>query len=628
MDNRFLEIYNEELLFMREMGVEFAQAFPKIAGRLGLSKDEVLECADPYVERLIEGFAFMAARVKHKLEARFPDFTEQLIEQVYPHFLAPIPSMLIAHFAPDFEEPALKDGYTIARGTALRSMVGKGQSTAAVFSTSQDVTLWPLEVSQVSYLSNAAQVTANGAEIPGNAKAGLQIRFKTNAGVALEELTNLDRLPVYLHGDTRLALLLYEQIIARSVGYIVRPVGGISPWQVWRDKSHLQPMGFATEEALLPYTKRSFSGYRLLQEYFAFPQRYRFFEFAGLQDAFAQASGTEVDVTILFSEPEFRLENLVETDMFRLYCAPAINLFEKHADRIQLTQREHEYHVLADRSRPMDFEVHSILETEAFTAGNEDSQKFYPMYGEPSSFTSVGGSYYSIRREARMLSNKQKQLGTRSSYVGNEIFVALVDEKQPPYNEDLKHLNLKVLCTNRDLPVIGMPIGKGRTDFSLDQGVPVLEVRCLEGPSRPRQAHYYGDRAWQLINHLSLNYLSLLDEGDEQAAAMLRKMLALYTYNDSVLYAQVNSITRVSSRPINTRLPDAGPITYVRGVEITVECDEQAFEGASVFLFGSVLREFFVRYASIHSFVSLRLLSTDRGEVYHWQPALGKQQLL
>ncbi|KRE88312.1 type VI secretion system protein ImpG [Frateuria sp. Soil773] len=628
MDPRLLRYYNRELQHVREMGGEFAREYPKIAGRLGL---EGFECADPYVERLLEGFAFLAARVQLKLDAQYPVFTQHLMEMVYPHYLAPVPSMAVVQMRPDLRESALVAGHTVPRHTALRGLVARDDRTACEYRTAHDVTLWPLELAEAKYFESPAAIAAAGVPIPAGkpVRAGLRLKFAVTAGAQANMLA-LDELPVFIAGADELPKRLYEQLLGNAVGYVVRAKGaGGGAIAEHFEAGAIRAKGFDDDEALLPYGGRSFSGYRLLQEYFACPERFLFAVFTGLRAALARSQGSEFEIVVLFDRSVARLHNAVDAGNFRLFCTPAANLFPRRADRIHLQQGKAEYHVLADRTRPMDFEIHSIDEVDGFGDRQEPEQRFQPFYGgDERTWHSGGAAYYTVRREPRLLSARQKLHGARSSYVGNEMFIALVDANDAPYSTRLRQIGMRLLCTNRDLP-LQMPVGKSHTDFTIEAGVPVESVRCVAGPTKPRAPVAGGETAWRLLSHLQLNYVSLLGDGGEDGAAALREMLTLYCDEfDSGARRQIEGVKAVAARQVVRRIPVPGPIAFGRGLEITLTCDDGAFEGAGTFLLGSVMQHFFARYVSVNSFTETVLRTLERNEVARWPARLGKRQIL
>ncbi len=626
MDPRLLEFYNRELLYIREMGGEFAREFPKIAGRLGL---DGFECADPYVERLLEGFAFLAARVHLKLEDEFPKFTDHLLEMIYPHYLCPTPSMAVVQFESDPEQGSLVDGFTLERGTSLRSLMGAGEQTSCEYRTSQPVTLWPMNISEAAYTSRDVVATRLPNRMQ-DAKGVLRIRLKSTGGIPFSKMA-IDRLPIFLRGRDTRTMMLYEQIFADTKGIVLAWANGSSE-ELAEINQPIRSMGFDDSQSLLPVVSRSFQGYRLLSEYFAFQQRFLFFEITDLNRHLRRCNTTQVDIIIPLKRSQTRLENVVDANNFGLFCAPAINLFPHRADRVHINDAEVEYHVVADRTRPMDFEIHSVLGVTGYDVDSDAIDRFRSFYeitdadaeeNDPSS------KYYTLRRTQRQLSGKQRRKGPRTSYVGSEVYLSIVDANEAPYSSDLSQLDLRVLCTNRDLPIT-MPVGKSHTDFTLEAGAPVRSIRCVAGPTEPKPsfAASAGERSWRLISQLSLNYLSIVD-GQGKGAAALREMLSLYQEafeTDTVRHSE--GLVAVDAKPIVQRLSQRGPLTFGRGLEITVTCDESRFEGSGVFLLGAILSDFFSKYVSINSFTQTVLRTLERGEVMRWPINIGRRQNL
>ena len=349
MDPRLLRLYTDELTHLREVGSEFAREFPKIASRLGM---EGLEVADPYVERLLEGFAFLTARVQLKLEAEQPRLIAHLLEAIYPNFLAPVPSMLVARFGVDTDDPNLARGFTLPRGSALLSELPRGQDTRCEFRTAHAVTLWPIELVGVQYFSHAPDLPLARLPQAGTAKAGLRIRLRSGGGIRFGAL-GMDRLALHISAPDEVAFRLHELLLGASIGTLVGAPPGFATADLgdaWHGADSIRPLGFAAGEALLPESLRAFSGYRLLQEAAALPQRLLFFEVGGLAARLATV-GSEVELVVLFDRGDASLEALVDASSLALFCSPAINLFPKRLDRIQLGPGAWEYHVVPDRTR-------------------------------------------------------------------------------------------------------------------------------------------------------------------------------------------------------------------------------------------------------------------------------------
>jgi type VI secretion system protein ImpG len=625
MDPRLLEHYNVELQHLREMGAEFAQQFPKIAARLGMNG---LEVADPYVERLLEGVAFLAARVQLKLNAEFPRFTQALLDIVYPHYLAPTPAMLVAQLQVDANDPNLAASKTVPRGTTMMATAAGDDRTACEFRTAHDVVLWPIQIIAASYFSFAPDLPLSGLPISQPIKGGVRIRLKTGEGLKFAQLP-LDRLSFYVSGGEETAYRIHELCAGHTIGALVVAGRGEARRHSFVPGDSIRPGGVDDDEALLPVTHRGFQGYRLLQEYFAFPERYRFIDVAGLAGAIKQAPLDEIELVLLFDRGLPALESVVDKTHFALFCTPAINLFPKRADRIHLSDKTHEYHVVADRTRPMDFEVYEVTDVVGHGGGADRDQTFLPLYTAYVSHRErEHPAYFTVRREPRLPSASQKRRGGRSSYIGTEVFISLVDPAEAPFRSDLRQLSIQTLCTNRDL-VLQMPVGLGSSDFTLDVAAPVKSVCVVSGPSRPQAPLTDGAVAWRAINHLSLNYLSLVSATPEQGAAALRELLDLYVPAANIsVKKQVDGLRSVSVRPVVRRLPASHPIAFGRGLEITVTVDELAFEGASAFLLGAVLARYFTGHASINSFTETVLRSENRGEIQRWVPLWGARPTL
>lgn len=624
MDRRLLSYYNRELQHLREMGGEFAREFPKIAGRLTL---EEFSCADPYVERLLEGFAFLTARVQLKLDAEFPRFTQSLLNTLYPHYLCPTPSMTVVQLNPDMAEGALVEGVPVNRGTAMRSIISKGDPTACEYRTAHDLKLFPLTIVEAQYYTRDLASLELPAGIP-TTKAAIRLRLQTPPTAPFDKL-KADRIPFFIRGTGEVSMKLYEQIFAHGVGLTVQPKGKPVKWREVIPGTEIRQLGFESNQALLPYDARSFQGYRLLHEYFAFPQRFMFFELGGLQKGFKRCTDTLVDVVILLKEADLRLEGAIDPSNFALHCTPAINLFPKSADRIHLSEQFSEFQIIPDRTRPLDFEVYEVKKVTGHGVRSDQEQPFFPFYSARDFQDDGAGAYFTLNRVPRMASQKEQRSGTRSKYPGSEVYVTLVDAKAAPYRSDLRQLSVDTLCTNRDLPIF-LPVGRGNTDFNLQTGAPVQSVRCVTGvPTPPRPSFAEGEIAWRLVSHMTLNYLSLTDSPNGDGAAGLRDLLELYgNVADPAIRKQVDGLRNLTTDKSVRRVNTPGPIAFARGLKVNLTLDESSFEGTGVFLLGAVLEQFFAKYVSINSFTETVVRTLERGEVMRWPPRVGQRHIL
>ncbi|MDY0743282.1 type VI secretion system baseplate subunit TssF [Paucibacter sp. R3-3] len=636
MDPRLLHLYSQELGHLREMGQEFAREFPRIASRLGM---EGLEVSDPFVERLLEGFAFLAARVQLKLEAEQPRLIAHLLEAIYPNFLAPLPSMMVARYEIDPADPNLARGHRVPRGSAIVCDLARGQDTHCEYRSAHEVALWPLELLDVRYFSLAADLPLARLPQARSARGGLRIRLRCGGGLMFHQLQELDRLAFYISAPDATAFRLHELLGSAVAGTLVREDAGeaISA-RDWRGPQSIQPLGFAADQALLPESLRTFSGYRLLQEVASMPQRLLFFEITELAERLARTRGDTVELVVFLQRGDARLEPLVDAASLALFCTPAINLFRKRLDRITLGPGDWEHHLVPDRARPMDYEVHSVESVTGFGSGRVARQDFAPLYATyqatPPAPDAIGAGYYTLRREPRLPSSQQQAQGVRSSYIGEEVYLSLVDPRHAPYAEELRQISVEAWVSNRDLPTL-LPVEaddktapRGSQLWHLDSPGPVLQVRALRSPTRPRSRLPVGELGWQLVNHLTLNHLSLVGESPAAAAASLRTMLGLYAPadEDAGWRRQTEGVRALSLRRVVRRLPFDGPPTFGSGVAIELELDELAFEGNSAFLFASTLERFFARHAAINSFTQLSLRTPQRGELMRWPPHTGLRE--
>ena len=626
MDTRLLPHYEAELAFLRDMGAEFAQAYPKVAARLGM---EGLEVLDPYVERLLEGTAFLTARVQLALEMQYPAFTSNLLEIVYPHFLAPLPSMMVVAFEPDLGNAGVKEGHVLPRGTRLRSRPVEGEQTACLFRTSSDCTLWPIEITEAEYIDSRGGLVAAGVSRSSVARAGIRLRLKRADGGKMRDLP-LDRLTLHLTGQGAEAWVIHEALSTKVSGIVGRSVDRRNDWTETLAGAASAPCGFDQDEALLPTPRRSFDGYRLLQEYFAMPERFHFVELSGLRPALKRSEASEVDIYLLLADTLPDNGACVRREVFVPNAVPAVNLFDRTFDRIHISNADTEVYVTPLRTAPLDFEVYSLDKVVGISGEENEDVEFRPFYSA-SDITAAGDAhpaYYTINRRMRQRNEKERLRGVRTSYLGSEVYLSLVDSVQAPWSADLTQLQVSGLCTNRDLPLLLSTAGKDA--FHLPEGGPVLGVQTIVSPTRPRPTVAQGETAWRLISHLSLNYLSITDtEGAQKGSEALRELVGLYApTGDRVISKQLEGLRGVSTRPIVRRMTDEVLSTAVRGIEIKLDFDESFFDGSGVYVLASVLERFFRKYVTINSFTETVLTTQQRGEITRWRPGKGLGRMI
>jgi type VI secretion system protein ImpG len=617
-----LKHYEQELHFVREMGKEFAQRYSKVAERLDLDS---IECADPYVERLLEGFAFLSARIQVKLQAEFPKFTQHLLETVYPHYLSPIPSMSIIEFTPDQDGSITENGVTINKGEMLRSNHIEN-NTHCLYQTAHTIKLWPIEITDIQYLSSTE---ANQYPIytEQSIKSGIKVQLKTFADMPFQQLKEFNELDFFIKTSSDLAGRIYELLFANSIKVLINHAIDEKQESYYSlDPDCIKAIGFKSEESLLPYTDVSFEGYRLLQEYFNFSKRFLFFKITQLKQAIKYNHNDTLELVFLFDNQSDSLQSTLNKDSLALNCTPIINLFKKKSDRITLSQHNHEHHIIIDRSQPMSYEVYQVNKVLAFDQGSKAKQTFKPFYAcDKYSESALHNAYYTLRREPRLQHNDYRN---SRDYIGTEVFIALVDQTEKPYQGDLKELSIDLLCTNRHLPQKTRNSHRTMTLSLKDSNAPINHIQAITQVTEPQPPHPEGDYAWRLISHLSLNYLSLLNNQKDDSASALKEMLSLYIQDKTNSASkQIDGITRIDSKEVVRRIPDNGPITFGRGLEITITCKESAFEGSSAFILVAVLERFFAKYVSINSFTQTRLKTLERGLIKTWPVRCGTKAI-
>jgi type VI secretion system protein ImpG len=643
MRDELLSLYERELNAIRRLGAEFADKYPKIAGRLVLERDK---CEDPHVERLLEAFAFLTARIRLKLEDEFPEFTEAMLGIVYPHYTAPVPSMSIVQFLPDPQRGKLTGGYTIPQGATLLSRPVGG--SPCKFRTCYPTTLWPMEVTAVSL--QRAPFSPALPEAAGNPAAALTLRIKTLGGLKLSDLKP-DRLRFFLDGPPAVVYPLYELLFAAAGRIVLRPgekQKNLRPFVLPAEA--LRPVGYGRDEGMLPYPARSFVGYRLLQEFFCFPDKFLFAEFdlrdadgkslfgnPGNPDEKHKAAYTDtLDITVLLNRPAPDLESLLAPENFRLGCTPVVNLFRQVAEPVRVTQLTTEYQVIPDLRRPMATEVYSIDSVTGSTADRRESVEYLPFYSYRHSYD---------REEQKTFWYGARRPSMRKGDAGTEVHLTLVDLGFRPSHPGSEVLMVTTTCTNRDLPGKLPFTGEG-SDFELEGGGPLGGVRCLRKPTPTLRPPAGRAVQWRLISHLSLNYLSITGNGvnagpggggvlaqdnkDPAGRDALREILKLYDFNDSAATRrQVAGLVGLSHKAGVARagrIPGAG---FCRGVDIELEFDEENFAGSGAFLFGCVLDRFLGLYVSLNSFTRVSIRTKQReGVIKRFPPRAGELTLV
>jgi type VI secretion system protein ImpG len=609
--------YERELAFLRAQAAGFAQRYPKIAGRLQLSGD-VGE--DPHVERLIESFALLAARVHKRLDDDYPLFTESFLEVLYPHYLRPFPSCALARFEPGNAAAQLTSAALIPRGTLLTSRPVRGVSCK--FRTAYDVHLAPVRVVDVAFSASVAAPA--GSPVPRNATALLSVRLALESPQGGWSALGLQRLRLALDGEASQVAALREALFGHVAGVLVQlaPTG---PWAGGGADALPRVVGFGDDEALIDFDARSHTAYRLLTEYFAFPEKFNFVDLP-LPPALLASGAREVTLHYALagvrSDSDFaRLLETVSARSLLTGCTPVVNAFKQRAEPIRITHQNERYPVLPDARRAYGFEVLSVDRVFRLlqTPQGESIEEFTPFYSlrhdELLAEGESAGRYWTLHRDPL--------LAERSP--GHEAQLGIVDINFDPAQPQAETLSIEVTATNRDLPN-QLPVGVLGGDLTLEGGSLAREIRLLRKPT-PTLRFPSGQGAhWRLISHLSLNHLSLSGGGIDA----LKELLRLYDLPRSAVSRRlIDALQAIDYQSTSTCLPGNPFPTFVRGVRVRLQVDETQFVGTGLRLFTQVLDHFLALYVHANSFAQLELVSSRSQEVLvSCPPRSGRSPLL
>jgi len=615
MREELLEYYERELTYLRQMGGEFARKYPKVAGRLLLDPDR---CDDPHVNRLLEGFAFLSARVHRRIDDDFPEICEALTRIIHPAYLRPIPSMTIVECQADPAQGKKTAGTRIPRGTALVTKATV-EGLACRFQTAYDVDLWPFSIATAEWRQPERMQRPPRATVGIQAVAAVRLRLRCQKDVVFSGLP-LSRLRFHLADDASVVYSLYELLAEKCIEIQLRdPKDEKRLMSLGPDR--LKMVGFDAEESLLPFVRRSMDGHRLLEEYFALPEKFLFFDLEGLEPLAEGGFGEEAEIVFLFSQFERAerqqvLELGINERTFRLGCTPAINLFPQSAEPILLSQTRHEYTIVPD-SRHFDvMEIFSIEEVTATNPRLRQSVVLEPMHAY---------RHQTRKREdlAFWVANRHtNEFGER---VPSTMSISVVDLTGSFTEPEADVLMVRTMCSNFDLPS-RFQTGLEAGDFDAVGFEVAKTVTALRRPTASSQPPSGQGHMWRLISLLSLNYLSLNEEG----RSAMQEILRLHNLNDSAASEnQVGSILKMSSSPNFALVNSAYGLIPARGTQVAMEFDEQQFAGSGLYLFAAVLDRFLASYAAMNSFSQLTARSTLRKEVLgKWPPRAGTQALL
>jgi type VI secretion system protein ImpG len=597
---QLLPYYERELGFLRRYSREFSERYPKIAGRL-LIGGEV--CEDPHIERMIESFALLNSRIAKRLDDDYPEFTEALFEVLYPHYLRPFPSCSIARM--DFSGAAaqLTTASEIPRGTQLTTRPVRGAT--CTFRTAYPVTVAPLALSAAQFSPIIAAPEA--VRPPAQATSSISLTLSCTAEQVTLAQLGLGKLRVFIDGEPSFCAALRDALFTRTVAAYVEAENN-GRWTALH-KVPVSPAGFADDEALIDFSARSHTAYRLLTEYFCFPEKFNFFDI-DLHAISAVVPAGCKSVTLHLALSGMRTDSnlarmlaTLSTNNVLLGCTPVVNLFRQRGEPIRLTHASASYPVLADARRAFAFEVQAIESVKLVrqTPQGESVQEFRPFYSLRHGQTPDRNGHYWVARRNEDIAEKSP---------GYETQISIVDIDFDPAEVETDTLSLELSCTNRDLPSL-LSYGMRGGDLFLEGGSSVRAISFLRKPTpsyrfaRGRGAH------WRLISHLSLNHLSLTGGGLDA----FREMLTLYDLPRSpASQRQIGGIVDISHKAANTWLQGNPFACLVRGIEVALTVDEEAFVGSGIHAFAQIVERFLGLYVHANSFTQLVIKSSKNGE--------------
>lgn len=601
-DPEFLTYYLAEINHLRVEGTRFSHDYPHLAAGLDF---QGAETHDPQIARLIESFAFLSAKLQQQFDGQFPEIPTALLESLYPQLVAPTPSMAIARFRVEPKQQRAMEGVVVPRQTAMFATTASGAECR--FRTCAPLQLWPVEVSH-ALLQPAIELSIL------DERPGVQSCLRVRLRCAGETMTFADIAPAslrfYIDGERGSRFRLFELLTNNLVEVGVAPCG--TEAAAFPAGLHVRQVGLDPQEAMLPYPESAHHGYRLLQEYLSFPDKFMFLDLVGLTPTML-GSGREIDLLFLLGEEPAERMTIDETSL-RLGCVPIVNLFHRTSEPIRLDHMSVEYQLEPDIRNAASAEVHTVLGITRSAAGQSRADIVAPYFSADPGNDDSGLRWIARRREV-----------SNPALTGTEIVLSFVDSALDPQAPAEDVLFAQLLCTNRGMArqITTM------VNFQVEADLPIAGVHCVARPTPPADPPASGENLWRLVSHLTLNKLSLQNPRD--SLDPLRQLLYLYsgTEENSRKRRQIDGIVGLKTRPIVRRLGDRHWRGFVRGTEITITVNEKDFAGASALLLGSVLDRFFALYAGVNSFTELVLRRDNHEEEWkRWPARAGEKPLL
>lgn len=655
MNDKLFDYYNKELIAIRKLAKEFAVRYPKVAARLDMHDTEI---SDPYVERLLEGVSFLTARTQLKIDAEYPRFVQRIMEVLYPQFLTPTPSTAIVSMAVSHKQ-TLNVLHQVSRQQTLTSLPLReiNEHTNCQYLVTQAFELTPLQILSATYTTSLSYLPKT---LKLNRKAVEYSALRLDFSLAIDGVCSdliPEKLPIYLGSDiAKSSQLLYllmnhcDKVICHSFE---------NP-QSWYQELKTLPkqLGFTDNEALNFNLNKNVAALRIIQEYIQLPEKFLFIEQASIKEAikdseekgFFPSRAEQIEevvsengvnkrivgfkkryfsVSFIFDKKIEALEGLVKAEDFALNATPVVNLFQKPGIRFAVDIQDTEFHVVPDRTQPLNFEIYTIEQVKGFDFQNNIRTNFYPIYqvnhDQPSS--SQKYAFFSVLREARIPSEKYHQEGGRTSYLGSEVFLSITDQSKLLVDENIHQLSIDAWCTNRDLPLL---MTRSKTsDFLIDNSLPVESIKIISKLTRPKEAVDEHESLWSLLNLLNLNLVSLAKMNTNTNIAYFKELLLSFPHEKTNLFRQqVNAIDSLTVKPISRIVRQHNYSGMIRGIHVKMVIDEGRIGGVHPYLFGSILNHYLQMSISLNSFVQFSLELLQNHEVITWPVAEGERAVL
>ncbi|MBZ2210095.1 type VI secretion system baseplate subunit TssF [Massilia soli] len=602
-----LPYYERELGIFRQYTRQFSERFPKTAGKLLIAGEN---SEDPHVERMIQSFALLTARVSKRLDSDYPKFTEAMLESLYPHFLRPLPSYSIVEIGGrDNEQP--ESIAVLPRGSTLQS--DSVQGVTCLFTTAYDVTLAPLVIPKVTFMP-VIDDTLRAMRLPPTVTASISITIDSIAHGLGAFAARLKKIRVFIDAEPSLRASLIDTLLIRSAGAYLQD-GSTGAWNALK-RVPLDVAGFGDDDTMIPFTARSHPAFRLLTEYFSYPEKFNFIdidlsEIAPLLSEKCSRMTLQFTIAGLSSDSnEARLLAALSNKNFKLSCTPVVNLFEKRGIPVQQDHTSADYPLLADATHASGYEIHSVNSVRLVresSAGNTVTD-FTPLYAaRPDGAADGKGNYWMARRDETIAAISP----------GHELRITLVDSDFNPSSGETATLSTELSCTNRDLPS-QLRYGHVSGDLTCDAVATTMPIRLLRKPSSPYRFASDKGSHWRLISHLTLNYSTLTNAG----LSDLRKMLSLYDLPRSAIsQRQIGGIVGLEHGTVRAWMPTLPVASLMPGIGIRMTVDEQAFVGSALYIFARVMDRYFALNRQLNCFTQLEIVSEQSGkEILRCQP--------